>query len=197
MNDPLTSSVFRRITDFSGLAESVSYERERSPASASNWEIGGDYEHTFSDNSKFKFLFIVNDKENEVVRERFGFVNIGDEESKNLFLNNSGRYQEKIIRTSYTFSLAENQGLELGVETARTTQNSALALGLPLGGTPSPLHGGLTAVSVPNAISTVEEDRYEGFAVHNWRINSRMSLESSLISEYSEITQTGDISNSR
>lgn len=197
VNDPLTSSVFRRITDFSGLAESVSYERERSPASASNWEIGGDYEHTFSDNSKFKFLFIVNDKENEVVRERFGFVNIGGEESKNLFLNNSGRYQEKIIRTSYTFSLADNQGLELGVETARTTQNSALALGLPLGGTPSPLHGGLTAVSVPNAISTVEEDRYEGFAVHNWRINSRMSLESSLISEYSEITQTGDISNSR
>jgi outer membrane receptor for ferrienterochelin and colicin len=197
VNDPLTSSVFRRITDFSGLAESVSYERERSPASASNWEIGGDYEHTFSDNSKFKFLFIVNDKENEVVRERFGFVNIGDEENKNLFLNNSGRYQEKIIRTSYTFSLAENQGLELGVETARTTQNSALALGLPLGGTQSPLHGGLTAVSVPNAISTVEEDRYEGFAVHNWRINSRMSLESSLISEYSEITQTGDISNSR
>ena len=37
VNDPLTSSVFRRITDFSGLAESVSYERERSPASASNW----------------------------------------------------------------------------------------------------------------------------------------------------------------
>lgn len=194
---PLTSSVFRRITDFSGLTESVSYERERSPAKASNWEIGGDYEHSFSDNSKFKFLFIVNDKENEVVRERFEFVNIGDEESKNLFLNNSGRYQEKIIRTSYTFSLVDNQGLELGVEAARTTQGSALALGLPLGGAPSPLHGGLTAVSVPNAISTVEEDRYEGFAVHNWRVNSRMSLETSLISEYSKITQTGDISNSR
>ncbi len=50
---------------------------------------------------------------------------------------------------------------------------------------------------VPNAVSQVEELRYEGFAVHNWQLNPRMSLESSLLYEVSEIAQTGDVNKTR
>jgi len=195
-NDP-PSKLFREITDFNGVSPATSYEHERTPANSENWEIGGDYERNFDSGAKYKLLFIVNDKSAGAARERFDFLSLGDTENKNLFLDNNGSYKEKIVRTSYTWNTAANQGLELGIEGAQTTQDSALRLGLPLGGVTSEEFGGLTPVNLPNAISTVEEIRYEGFAVHNWRINSRMSLESSLVAEYSEIEQKGDVNNKR
>jgi outer membrane receptor protein involved in Fe transport len=69
-----------------------------------------------------------------------------------------------------------------------------LRLGIDRPGTPSPDHGGLVPVTVSNANTKVEEIRYEPFAIHNWRINPRMSLETSLVYETSEITQSGDAS---
>lgn len=195
-NDP-PSKLFREITDFNGVSPATSYEHERTPANSENWEIGGDYERNFDSGAKYKLLFVANDKSAGAARERFDFLSLGDTENKNLFLDNNGSYKEKIVRTSYTWNTAANQGLELGIEGAQTTQDSALRLGLPLGGVTSEEFGGLTPVNLPNAISTVEEIRYEGFAVHNWRINSRMSLESSLVAEYSEIEQKGDVNNKR
>ena len=195
-NDP-PSKLFREITDFNGVSPATSYEHERTPANSENWEIGGDYERNFDSGAKYKLLFIANDKSEGAARERFDFLSLGDTENKNLFLDTSSSYKEKIVRTSYTWNTAASQGLELGIEGAQTTQDSALRLGLPLGGVTSEEFGGLTPVNFPNAISTVEEIRYEGFAVHNWRINSRMSLESSLVAEYSEIEQKGDVNNKR
>ncbi len=43
----------------------------------------------------------------------------------------------------------------------------------------------------------MEEIRYENFVVHNWQINDRMSLESTLLYETSTIKQTGDVYNKR
>ena len=191
------SSLLRRITDFNSVTSSIRYEREIVPSTSDNWEIGGDYEHKYNNGSKYKFLFIVNERDSDTTRERFTFENMGDVENKNLFLNNSSRYQEKIIRTSYAWNLAQEQGIEVGIEAAQTTQDSALKLGLPLPGATSLDFGGLRAMPVANAVSTVEELRYEGFIVHNWRLNPRMSLESSLVAEFSEIEQTGDIDNKR
>ena len=191
------SSLLRRITDFNSVASSIRYEREIVPSTSDNWEIGGDYEHKYNNGSKYNFLFIVNERDSDTTRERFTFENMGDVENKNLFLNNSSRYQEKIIRTSYAWNLAQEQGIEVGIEAAQTTQDSALKLGLPLPGATSLDFGGLRAMPVANAVSTVEELRYEGFVVHNWRLNPRMSLESSLVAEFSEIEQTGDIDNKR
>lgn len=195
-SDP-PSKLLREIIDFNAINPRVSFERERIPAKAYNWEIGGDYEKNFDSGAKYKFLFIFNDKVGDATRERFDFLDFGAPENKNLFLDTNNGYQEKIVRTSYTWDLSETRGLELGFEGAQTTQDSELLLGLPLGGESSVDHGGLTPVYLPNAFSTVEEVRYEGFAIHNWRINSNMSIESSLVAEYSEIEQTGDIYNKR
>lgn len=195
-SDP-PSSLLRQITEFNASSFGVSYERERIPAEAYNWEVGGDYQRNLENGGIYKFLFIVNDKIGEITRERFDSLAFDGQENKNLFLDTDSGYQEKIVRTSYTWEVAKEQGLELGIEVAQTTQNSALLLGLALGGEPSDKHGGLTAVNLPNALSTVEEIRYEGFFVHNWRINSNMSLESSLVAEYSGIKQTGDLYNKR
>ena len=59
----------------------------------------------------------------------------------------------------------------------------------------SPQFGGLTPINSSNAV--VQEIRHEGFAVHNWRISERMSLESTIIYEESTIEQSGDTKKKR
>lgn len=156
------------------------------------WEVGGDYEHTFQNGSRWKNLFILNRKEDDRLRERFD-RNAGN--VKNLFLETYNKYAEKIFRTSYSTDLNLSQDLEIGIERAQTTLNSNLKLGLLTGDFALNRFGGLTAVNDSNA--TVEEIRHEAFAVHNWRINGRMSLESTLIVEGSTITQSGDVARER
>jgi len=190
-------TLLRTRTDYNGLEPSTSFDREAIPAESSRWEIGGDYEHNFRNGDKYRFLFIINEKNDDVTRERFRSETLGGVENKNLFLDTSSTYQEKIVRTSYTRNLTENQGLELGLEAAQTTQDSSLRLGSPPALADSPEFGGLTPVPLPNAVSTVEEIRYEGYAIHNWQINDKLRLESTLVAEFSEIQQTGDISNKR
>ncbi|NQV70832.1 MAG: TonB-dependent receptor [Pseudohongiella sp.] len=189
--------VFRTITDLNPAIPLVTFEREAIPATSEDWEFGGDYAHGFGNGSRLKFLFIVNEKDNHVTRERFISTPLEPVESKTLFLDTSSLYKERIIRSSYTLNLASGQGIELGVEAAQTIQDSGLHLGLPTPGPGSAEVGGLTPIPLPNAFSTVEEIRYEPFAIHNWQINARMSLESSLVAEYSEIEQTGDVNNTR
>ena len=174
---------------------SIQLERENKRNMRDNWEVGGDYEYTFDNNSKYRFLFIVNDRDTESQRERFEVVN--NNLDKNLYLLNQGRDRERIARTSYNWSLSQAQGMELGLEAAQTIRDSNLRLGLAGSGATSADFGGLVPQNVGNSTSTVEELRYEPFAVHNWQINDRMSLESSVVYESSTIEQTGDVSNSR
>ena len=93
------------------------------------------------------------------------------------------QYEEEIFRTSYSLNLSQGQDLEIGVERAQTTLESSLRLGLLSDGPQSTAFGGLTPINSSNA--TVREIRYEGFAVHNWQINDRMSVESTIIYEES------------
>jgi len=172
-------------------------EREELPGAQSNWEIGGDFEYRFDNGHRFKLLGIANQNDTAITRERFEVLDDGGE-NKNLFLDSSSILEEKILRGSYTMGLFDGQDVEFGLERAQTTLDSSLALGLDLSsGTPSPEFGGLVPVSVSNANTQVEEIRYEPFAIHNWRINSRMSLETSMVYETSEISQSGDTNKQR
>ncbi len=172
-----------------------SRERERREFDSNNWEVGGDWEHPFDNGNKYRLLFIVNDAKGAGGRERFA-VN-GTDETKNLYLYNSNRDRERIVRTSYTLNLGQLHGLEIGIERAQTIYNSGLRMGLPGTGVKSAAVGGLVPVIIPNANGQVEEMRYETFAVHNWKFNDRMSLETTFLFENSEISQSGDVSNSR
>ena len=195
-SDP-PAELFRSTTNFNRNPPTISYEREDLPSTSDNWEIGGDYEHGFAGGAKFKALFIVNEKNEATTRERYVSSSPGGTETKNLYLDTKSRYRERIARSSFTWSLAPNQGMELGVEGAQTIQDSALKRGLNVPGTRSDEYGGLVPIFQPNAVSTVEEQRYEVFGVHNWQINTRLSLETSLVAEFSEISQSGDVSNTR
>ncbi|MBT8147230.1 MAG: TonB-dependent receptor, partial [Gammaproteobacteria bacterium] len=187
------SETERVINDLVNDSSRLQWEDNNSERDA--WEVGGDYEYDFRNFGKFRFLFIVNDREFQFIRNRFDVED--GEYNKNLFLQNYGRDRERIGRTSYTFNPNRDHGFEVGIEYAQTIRDNDLKMGLDREGTTSPDYGGLVPVIIPNAQSTVEEIRYETFAVHNWQINPRMALESSLIVENSTINQSGDISNSR
>jgi len=184
----------RVITDLTVSPNEISYEHDRVPATSDNWEIGGDYEHTFTNGSRFKTLFIVNDSDSESTRESFDVLPASNE--KYLYLANQSVNQERIVRSSYSMGLTDSQDIEFGVERAQTILDSQLQLGVrSSAGTPSASFGGLVPIS--NTDARVEELRYESFIVHNWQLNERMSLESTLLFENSTIEQTGDVSNER
>ncbi|MES3008736.1 MAG: TonB-dependent receptor plug domain-containing protein [Pseudomonadota bacterium] len=190
------TEVDRVTTNLKVTPNTLSYEYEDIPGERNNWEIGGDYEFQSSGGDRFKALFITNETDEGSVRERYKVAN-DLSKTKNLFLDSSSVSQERIVRSSYTTSLTDGQDIEMGVERAQTILDSKLRLGLSGTGTPSAAYGGLVPQVVSNANSRVEEMRYEPFAVHNWQINPRMSLESTLVWETSEITQTGDVYNQR
>jgi len=195
--DPPTA-LDRQITNLNVTPAVARWERETLPSDRDNWEIGGDYEHLFPNGSRYRVLLIVNEESQDTVRERFTGTTRDATTRKNLFLSSDTRNIERIVRTSYNFQLSETQGMELGVERAQTRLESTLRMGMPVAGrAASPDHGGLVPVAVPNANSTVQEIRYEIFGVHNWQINPRMSLESTLLMEVSEIEQWGDVQNKR
>ena len=173
------------------------FERELTDKDIYNWEIGGTHEHTFADNSRFQFLFVVNDETDDSVRERFRLGSNG--EDKNLYLESNKRTRERIGQGTYSWRLSDTQDMQLGLERAQTILDTSLFYGTATAnGVASPMYGGLVPVrSASNPGSTVEEMRYEGFAVHNWALNDRMTLESTLLYENSTITQTGVVDRSR
>lgn len=176
-------------------------EREPIDYVKNNWELGGDYELEFDDGSDLLFLFVVNDETDNNVRERFltDAPQTAAPERKALYIESNSRTRERIAQSTYSWSLANGQDLQLGAEGAQTILDSSLLIGRESGdAAPSPQYGNLRpAINLSNPGSSVEEMRYEGFAVHNWTLNDRMTLESSLVYETSEISQSGAVSQSR
>ncbi len=188
-----TQETDRVITDYDVNPPLAEFERDFIPSEDNSWEVGADYMHVFEDGSRWKTLLIVNDAETDNVRDRF--LIDGTDETKDLFLANYARTQERIVRSSYIFDLFSGQSVEAGVERAQTILDTSLQLGLLPAVQGADRFGGLTGITDSNG--TVEEMRYEYFAIHNWQLNDRMTLETTLLFEDSEISQSGDISKSR
>lgn len=182
---------------FSLPATTPRREFENTDYEASNWEIGGNHEHAFANGSRFQFLFVVNEEVRNSVRERFALADSGS--SKNLYLESNRSTRERIGQGTYSWRLSDTQDMQLGLERAQTILDSSLFIGSGTAtGTPSPAYGDLVPLlSATNPGSTVEEMRYEGFAVHNWMLNDKMTLESTLLYETSTIEQSGTASRSR
>ena len=183
----------RIISDFS--AGTVRVQDDQQSTTRKNWEVGGDYEYETNSDSRFRVLFIVNDRNSTYDRIRYDVAN--EELEPNLFLDRLTRDRERIVRTSFIRNLSRNQGIEFGAEGAQTIRDSDLRMGLNTPGEPNPNYGNLVPVSIDNSKSTVQELRYEPFTIHNWQINDRMSLESRLLYETSTIEQKGDVSRER
>ena len=154
----------REIRSFEqGLVSKRVVERDIQPTDDDSWEVGGDYMHFFPDGSRWKTLFILNQSENLSVRSRYKVDESLD--TRDLFLSNFEKNQERIIRSSYIFDFSGSQSIEAGVERAQTILDTSLQLGLLTGDEADDRFGGLTPIT--DSMGTVEEMRYEYFAIHN------------------------------
>ena len=171
------------------------FERDSQPSDQSNFEVGGDYMHVFDNKSRWKTIVVVNEKENEFARSRFKVNPAASTETKDLYLFNYEKYQERIVRSSYVFNLSQDQSIETGIERSQTIVDTSLRLGLLNGVDGGYEFGGLTPAA--NSIGSVEEMRLEYFTIHNWTMNERMTLETTLLFEDSSISQSGTLANTR
>jgi outer membrane receptor protein involved in Fe transport len=191
--------VRRDFVDFTGAGVVNSIQEEQVENEENNWEVGGDYEFNFDNGSRLAVLFVANNEIRNSVRERFQADPAEVGLSKNLFIDSRRKIGEFIVQTNYNFSLGEEQSLRVGFERADTQLNSSLLIGSSFGTEPlSESVGGLSPLSsISNPGTKVQEIRYEGFAFHNWTLSDRSSLESSIVYETSEISQTGAVSKTR
>ena len=191
--------VRRDFVDFTGAGVVNSIQEEQVENEENNWEVGGDYEFNFDTGSRLAVLFVANNEIRNSVRERFEADPAEVGLSKNLFIDSRREISESIVQTNYNFSLSEGQSLRVGFERADTQLNSSLLIGSSFGTEPlSESVGGLSPLSsISNSGTKVQEIRYEGFAFHNWTLSGRSSLESSIVYETSEISQTGAVNKTR
>ncbi|MBT8148217.1 MAG: TonB-dependent receptor [Gammaproteobacteria bacterium] len=189
----------RDFVDFVDDVPIDSIQQEQVDNKERNWEVGGDYEYSFDNGSRLGLLFVANDEVRDFVRERFEADPADQPLTKNLFIDSKRERQEFIVQGNYNFSLTDSQSLRVGLERADTQLDSSLFIGSLFGSEPpSPDFGGLSPVpSSFNPGTTVQEIRYEGFAFHNWSLSDKSSLESSIVYETSEITQSGAVRKSR
>jgi outer membrane receptor for ferrienterochelin and colicin len=183
-------TVDRVILNYGFSPPAVFREQEDNPSTRSSWELGADYDWQFADNSRLQLLSINNQQDQDSVRQRFQ-VGADGVRQKDLVIDNRTVNTERIYRAVYTRPVAEGHNLEFGVERAQTILDTQLALARLNSA------GELVDVPLPNTNSRIEELRYEGFVVHFWQLNSRMRLETQLLYEVSEISQSGDVSKSR
>lgn len=103
-----------------------------------------------------------------------------------------GEYEETAFRSSANWDLADNHAVTFGAETALNARDTTLMIW-------EDRNDGLGYVPVNLDVSDtrVEETRSEIFATHTWTVSDRLSLESGLRYEFSEIEQTGDANQSR
>jgi len=189
----------RDFVEFTESGPIARIEEERNQNVENDWEIGGDYEYSFANGSSFLMLFVVNDQVRDSIRERLEAEPADTALEKNLFIESNRNTSERIVQGNYSFSLADDQSLRVGLERADTRLDSSLFIGSASGSEPpSDRYGGLPPIlSSSNQGTQVQEIRYEGFAFHNWTLNDRMSVESSLVYETSEISQSGEVSKTR
>ena len=189
----------RDFVDFTDVGPINSVQEELVENEQSNWEVGGDYEFSFGDGSRLSLLLVANDEVRNFVRERFEADPATEPLNKDLFIDSRRERTEFIVQGNYNFPLTSNQSMRVGLESADTQLDSRLLIGSASGNEPpSEEYGGLSPQpSISNLGTRVEENRYEGFLFHNWTLSERSSLESSLVYETSEISQTGVVNKVR
>lgn len=189
----------RDFVDLTDVGPINSVEEELVENEESNRELGGDYEFSFDDGSRLSLLLLANREIRNFVRERFEADPATEPLSKDLFIDSRQERKEFIVQGNYNLPLTSNQSMRVGLEHADTQLDSSLLIGSASGSEPpSERYGGLSPLpSISNLGTQVGEIRYEGFLFHNWTLSERSSLESSVVYETSEISQTGVVNKVR
>ena len=155
------------------------------------WEFGGDLVNSFGP-GQLKTRLIVTSEDEDNFNSVSQTSNTPGNVPNEAIVEQTEKQTEKIIRSSYSWPLAGDNSLEVGLEGAINTLEKTVRL------FERQLDGALVEVPLTNSDSEVVEDRYELFATFFWNPASNMVLESALNIERSRIEQLGlDVDNSR
>lgn len=157
----------------------VTLETHRNRAMRKTFELGGEYERKMGPGA-LNLIAIHNRMpiETNDFRNRLSATGVLTEVSKNYTKQTT---QEDILRGSYRWPLVEGQTLTLGAEAAKNELEQLQDVFADLN------RDGRQEI-VANTLAVVEELRSEVFAIHNWAIGPKLSVETALTREGSKIT---------
>ncbi|MCC3859812.1 TonB-dependent receptor plug domain-containing protein [Pseudemcibacter aquimaris] len=160
------------------LGDSPFYRNTIRDADGHKWEVGGDHEISIDGFGQIKTLFVVNQDNQDELEERFTEP---DATFNSQSLAKKIDRSEKIIRASITRPFFGSQSMEVGGEGAFNTYDQKFD---------QLEYSDENTVSEIIAADEVEisEKRYEVFAIHNYSFNSKITLQSSITTEFSTIT---------
>lgn len=150
-----------------------------------NWQgqIGGDWEHRFSESTSLKLLALTTRKETSS-EERYTTTPVAAARRDTLILRSSIS-EEWVARSVATFRASAGSTFDLAIEGAFNGLSSELDVSLRTGGQ-------VIDRTPPVADTRVEEQRIEASLAHAWRPSPRLRLESGVTLEASRISQSGD-----
>jgi len=146
-----------------------------------SWEIGGDYETDFNEKLHFKILGLYSSRNSQGFQSEDALITSA-EPQVDFDVRYSNKSTEAILRPSVTWKIKDGHSIEIGEEIAINKTNTGLEYyELEL--------GDLVLQDIDNATSAIKETRSESFMNYSWKISPKLNLESSLIYEYSRISQ--------
>ena len=148
-----------------------------------NWEVGGDFDHTFDAGGVFKGLFVANGSNQDDVRNFSSVSATGVKRLDRIQIQRPNR-SERIVRATYRFDLAPNHTVELGAEGAVNALNQKIQL-------QSNATGTVRDVPLFNPDTRINERRGETYASYAWQARPDLLVESAIDTEYSRIRQKG------
>ena len=149
------------------------------------WEVGGDWETSLSDNWTFKILALYTNRVDDKVTREDGNIDPNDPTLDFIF-DQDEKATEAISRGSVTWNIAPGRSLELGTEVAQNKLKTALDYQENEGGV-------LVPVVLDEPTKEIKEFRDESFANLSLKLTDKLSVDTSAVFEYSKITQNSDL----
>ncbi len=153
------------------------------------YEIGGDYEHGFTDNFGVKLIGLFK-REDEEFESGFQFQPAAGAGDRSIFASDS-QIGETIGRIEFDWKAWNKHAVQFGGEIAHNFIESAAQLLVDDGA------GGLTPVDIAGANTRVSEIRGEPFITDSWSLTPKLKVDAGFKFEFSRISQKGDNANSR
>jgi len=173
-----------------GTGADLRFEESSADDENTNWSLSSTYSRDFSDNFSSETIALVTREEWTNNPEFFSIYLSTTGFDRASIYEGEGEYKETAIRQTFSYNPNDRHAVEFGGETAVNSRDTSFTISVDDGTT-------VTMLDLPVSDTMVEETRSELFANHTWTVTDRISLESGLRYEFSEIEQTGDAEQSR
>ena len=166
------------------------FEESSADNENTNWSLSSTYSQDFSDNFSSETIALVTREEWTNNPEFFSIYLPTTGFDRASIYEGEGEYKETAVRQTFSYNPNDRHSVEFGGETAINSRDTSFTIAIDDGTS-------VTMLDLPVSDTMVEETRSELFANHTWTVTDRISLESGLRYEFSEIEQTGDTEQSR